>query len=198
MEAGATLYISLDTGLPSSFEPITGLEPQTRERRRDTGEITLSGLPGSPKIPCGGAFKVRFAPTRAEVLGHEPDGNPAFSVASCGKGKVYFLGVPMEMLLTRTPGSFHAPDAPPCWQVYRHIAADALAGRAVRKQHPLVAVTEHPSAPRSAWSSRSTTAGGGARGAFTCPAGASARSTMGRCRLMARAPCRQTTPRSSP
>ncbi|HPT99837.1 MAG TPA: glycoside hydrolase family 2 TIM barrel-domain containing protein, partial [Armatimonadota bacterium] len=144
VEAGATLYISLDTGLPSSFEPITGLEPQTRERRRETDAITLSGLPDAPKIPCGGAFKVRFAPTRAEVLGHEPDGNPAFSVASYGKGKVYFLGVPMEMLLTRTPGSFHTPDAPPCWQVYRHVAADALAGRAVRKQHPLVAVTEHP------------------------------------------------------
>ncbi|NUQ00651.1 MAG: beta-mannanase, partial [Armatimonadetes bacterium] len=36
--AGATLYLSLDTGLPSDFEPLTGLEPQTRQRRRQFGE----------------------------------------------------------------------------------------------------------------------------------------------------------------
>jgi endo-1,4-beta-mannosidase len=144
VEAGATLYISLDTGLPSSFEAITGLEPQTRERRRDFGQILLDGLGGQPKIPCGGAFKVRLKPTRAEVLGREADGNPAFTVAEYGKGQVYFLSVPMEMMLTQTPGAFHTPDAAPCRLIYRHIATEAVAGRAIRKTHPAVALTEHP------------------------------------------------------
>ena len=141
--AGATLYLSLDSGLLSDFEPITGLEPQTRERRREFGMLHLEGVAGAPAIPCGGSYKVRLSPTRAQVLGREEDGNPAFTVATYGQGKVYFLGVPMEMLLTRTPGAFHANEAHPCWQVYRHVAAEVVRGRAIRKQSPFVAVTEH-------------------------------------------------------
>ncbi len=142
--AGATLYVSLDTGLPSGFEPLTGLEPQTRERRHECGSFRLEGIEGTPELPCGGAFKVRLEPTRATVLGREADGNPAFTVAPYGAGRVFFLGVPLEMMLTQTPGAFSAADAPECWRVYRHIAEAAMGGRAVRKHNPLVAVTEHP------------------------------------------------------
>ncbi|HEX2948074.1 MAG TPA: beta-mannanase [Armatimonadota bacterium] len=144
VEAGATLYISLGDGMPSHFEPITGLEPQTRERRREFGAITLSGIDGTPTIPCGGTHKIRYTPTRATVLAREEDGNPAFSVATYGKGKVYFLSVPLETTLADTPGAFHAESAEPCWQVYRHVAADVLSQRIISKQHPMIAVTEHP------------------------------------------------------
>jgi len=144
IRAGATLYISLDDGLPSDFEPITGLEPQTRERRREFGPLWLNGIPGEPSIPSEGApFKVRLKSTRADVIGREEDGNPAFSVAKYGQGKVFFLSVPMEKALSHTPGAFHTDDAPPCWRVYRHIARDIIAHRAVRKIYPMVAVTEH-------------------------------------------------------
>jgi hypothetical protein len=144
VKAGATLYISLDTGLPAEFRALTGLEVQSRERRRGSGTIRLDALDGRPEIPAGGSHRVRLEPRGATVLGSESDGNPAFSVFPYGEGKVYFLGVPMEMMLTRTPGAFHTPEAPPCWQVYRHVAAEALAGRAVAKSHPLLGLTEHP------------------------------------------------------
>ena len=146
VERGATLYLSLDTGLPSDFEQVTGLEPQTRERRREFGAVRLDGIDGAPEIPAGGEFKLRLRPTRATVLGREADGNPAFTVADYGKGKVYSLGVPMEMMLTQTPGGFHGEGAPPCWQLYRHIAREAAADRAVRKTNPFIALTEHPMA----------------------------------------------------
>ncbi|MBN1459818.1 MAG: beta-mannanase, partial [Armatimonadetes bacterium] len=141
---GATLYISMDTGLPSNFEAITGLEPQTRERRRDDGAIRLEGLSGKPEIPSGGTFKIRFRPTRADVLGVEPDGNPAFTIAEYGKGKVFFLSVPIETMAAQTPGAFHEDDAPPYWRIYHHIAQGVLNGRAVRKRHPFLSLTEHP------------------------------------------------------
>ena len=144
VEAGATLYVSLDSGLPSGFEPMAGLEPQTRERRREFGAISLEGLAGAAEVPCSGSFKVRFTPTRAEVLGREPDGNPAFTVADYGKGRVYFLGVPLEMMMTQTPGAFHAQHAAECWRVYHHVAAEVTGDRAVRKWNSMVAVTEHP------------------------------------------------------
>ena len=143
VEAGATLYLSLDSGLPSDFEAITGLEPQTREKRTDFGPITLRAAGGMPQIPSGGEFKVRLRATRAEVLGSEEDTNPAFTVASYGRGEVFFLGVPLEMMATRTPGIFHHADNSPLWRVYRYFAQEALQSRVCKKQHPLLGVTEH-------------------------------------------------------
>lgn len=143
VEQGATLCISLDSGLPSDFEPIIGLEPQTREKRCDFGPIHLNAIGGQPQIPSGGEFKVRFKATRAEVLGWEDDGNAAFSVASYGKGEVYFLSVPMEMMLTRTAGAFHHADSAPFWQIYRYVAQKLIANRIVKKHHALLGVTEH-------------------------------------------------------
>ena len=143
VEAGATLYVSLDSGLPDAFEALTGLEPQTRARGRTPGDILLEQIQGLNAIPNHGTFKVDFRATRATVLGREGDGNPAFTVAPYGKGRVYFLAVPMEMTLTQTPGNFHSESAPPCWRLYQHMADDLLKGRAVRKSHPMVALTEH-------------------------------------------------------
>jgi hypothetical protein len=144
VEAGATLYLSLDTGLPSEFRELVGLEAQTRERRREFNAIRLGGLEGVPSIPCAGGYKVRFTPVRAQVLGEEDDGSPAFTVAGYGRGKVFFLNTPMELTVTRTPGVLHTPEAPPCWSVYRHVAADVIRNRVVSKQQPMVGVTEHP------------------------------------------------------
>jgi hypothetical protein len=39
---------------------------------------------------------------------------------------------------------FHAPDAPAAWPLYRLIAGEALRRRVTQKEHPLLAVTEHP------------------------------------------------------
>ncbi len=144
VERGATLYLSLDGGLPGEFEALTGLEPQTRERRRERAIAQMTRVDGTPRIPCGGTFRMQLRPTRAAVLGAEEDGNPLFTMAPYGQGQVFFLNTPLEMLLTTTPGSFHRPEAFPCWQLYRHFAAGVLRERIARKSHPLVALTEHP------------------------------------------------------
>ena len=144
VENGATLYLSLDSGLPSDFETITGLEPQSREKRTDFGPVTLKMLGNTPQIPSGGEFKIRFKATRAETLGVEADGNPALTVTDYGRGRVYFLGIPLEMMITRTPGVLHHADAPSYWRVYRYVAQDVIEQRIVRKQHPMLGVTEHP------------------------------------------------------
>jgi len=139
VEAGATLYLSLDSGLPSGFEPLTGLEPQSRERRRERTPMRW----GEVELPACGDFKVRYRATRAEVLASEEDGNPALTVTTLGRGKVVFCAVPLEMWHTRTPGVFHAENASQAWRWYRWLAHEAVAGRAVTKEAPEVAVTEH-------------------------------------------------------
>lgn len=143
VRGGATLYVSLDSAMPSGFEQLTGLEPQTQERRTQFGVVTLDGLDGQPSIPCSGSHKVCYVPTRATVLGTEEDGNPAFTVADYGKGKVFFLSVPIETTLSNTPGGFHSDSALPCWQVYRHVAQGHLGSRVAAKTHPMLALTEH-------------------------------------------------------
>lgn len=143
IERGATLYISLNDALLPDFAKVIGLEPQTRERRIDLSPLTLEGLPDAPQIPHGGSSKVNLRSVGATVLGHETDGNPAFSVVSYGAGKVYFLNSPLELTLAQTPGVFHNADALPSYRVYQEIAQGVLATRAVRKTNPLVAITEH-------------------------------------------------------
>jgi hypothetical protein len=144
IEAGATLYLSLDDALLSGFEELTGLRPVTRELRTATAAVRLEGVPGQPELPGGGGYKITLEPVGATVLGREADGNPVFTEYRYGKGRVFFLGVPLEMQLARTPGVFHQAAAPECWRIYAHVAADALKARVVAKTHPLLAVTEHP------------------------------------------------------
>jgi hypothetical protein len=144
VEAGAELYLSLDTGLPSGFEPLTGLEPQTRERRRGPGVLSLDGLEEGLRVPFSADFRVDLTPTRAEVLGREEDGNPAFATCAYGSGRVHFLSLPLERIVATTPGALHRAEAPAYWRVYRHVARAAMAGRLVAKRHPLLAITEHP------------------------------------------------------
>jgi hypothetical protein len=48
------------------------------------------------------------------------------------------------MELSNLPGAFHTPEAQPFWMVYQHIAAPLMAQRVIRKDNPLVGITEHP------------------------------------------------------
>ena len=143
VKAGATLYVSHDDGMLSPFTEPFGVNVLTRSRRSDASRLTFDGLPGQPTLTTRGSFRLRLEPARAEVLAREADGNPVFTRADYGRGAIYFLSAPMEREQTVTPGSFHAPDAEPWWQVYQHIARDAIAKRFASKHHPQVGLTEH-------------------------------------------------------
>ena len=144
VEAGATLYVSHRDGMLSPLVEPLGFEVHTRERRANPTTIRLDALPGAPELPTAGPIKLTLSPARAEVLGRETDGSPALTRAQYGKGTIYFLTIPLEVELAERPGAFHTPDAPPAWQLYRHLAAPFLGHRAVRKDHPQIGLTEHP------------------------------------------------------
>lgn len=140
VEQGATLYLSLDDALLSGFEAEFGLQVQTRRKRTEPVQFTVNGV-GDFVIPAG--FRLDLAERGASVLGREADGNPVFSCHGYGRGKIFFLSVPLERALTETPGSFHSAAAQPAWRIYREIAQQAGLGRAVQKSHPLLGLTEH-------------------------------------------------------
>ena len=144
VRAGATLYISQENGFLTHFEEATGLRLLTRERRNGPCRIELTGLEGSPNLITNLGVRLNLEAVRAHILGREADGNPAFSVCDYGKGKIFFLAVPAEMELIRTPGSFFGPQALAAWQIYRRIFDSVPSQRAVKKNVPHVALTEHP------------------------------------------------------
>ena len=141
---GATLYLSHEDCLLSPFAKPFGLKVRTRERRVGDAEIRLSHLAGKPAVTARSPFKLHLEPAGAEVLGREPDGNPAFTRNAFGEGAMYFLSVPIETALANAPSAFHGPDAQPFWKIYRQIAEPHLHDRVVTKDHPCLGVTEHP------------------------------------------------------
>lgn len=142
VRAGAALYISIDDALLDNFQQTYGMKIISRQKRPSpTVEFTIPGL-GS--FTTASRFRTNLQPAGAEVLGQEIDGNPVFTRFSYGQGQVYLLTVPVERCLTETPGAFHDPQAQPFWQIYRQVAAGVMGGRVVRKEHPMLGVTEHP------------------------------------------------------
>jgi hypothetical protein len=143
---GAILYVSYDQGFLSHFLDSAGFEVVTSQNR--DAEASFVSNDGSIKpFSMNTGRKLNITPTTAKVLAHESDGNPIFTVNSYGKGKIYFLGLPMEMNLTLKPGAF--TDKPSeCWKIYQTISADIVKqSRVAEKTDPFVGITEHDFSP---------------------------------------------------
>lgn len=144
VRAGATLYVSVHDGVLNPFGEAVGVEVQTRRRRSEPTDVLLDGLENVPPLRTTGPVQLTLKPTSAEVLGREADGNPVFTEARYGKGRIFFLAFGMEHELARTPGAFHAEDAKPYWQIYRVIANRATTRRIISGSSPFIGITEHP------------------------------------------------------
>jgi hypothetical protein len=143
VEAGAALYLSHHDCLLSPFNEPFGVEVQTRERRSGVVHVSLEGLAESFSLRVCGEVRLELKPGRAQVLGVAPDGNPVFTCAQYGQGRIYFFALPLECELANTPGVFHASQAQPFWKIYRHIAQPFIADRLLHKENPLLGITEH-------------------------------------------------------
>jgi hypothetical protein len=142
---GAALYISYDGGFLSGFEQLTGVRVENRFRRcgNSTAEFDLDE--GRSSFPFSGEFGVALSQQDSTVIGREQDGNPVFTCSPYGKGKVFFLGYPLEIQLARTPGAFHTGGSQEYWRIYRHMLASVTNSRCIKKSHAMIGVTEHAS-----------------------------------------------------
>lgn len=139
---GAILYISFDQGFLSPFLEPVGIEVVTSENRSNKVSF-VSGDGAIKPFSMNSGRKLNIVTKGAQVLARENDGNPIFTVNTYGKGKIYFLGFPMEMNLTREPGSFTENPAE-CWKIYQTIAKEGIEkNRVVTKNDPFVGITEH-------------------------------------------------------
>ncbi len=144
---GATLYMSIEDGYVADFEEVTGLKIKTRYKRNmDTQaffKTTVDGLQEEINLRFNSPVKVEVSPVRAQVLGVEEDGNPVFASTTYGKGKVFFMALPIEMHVIQNPGVLLDATLEPYWKIYSIISEEVRKNRIIQKDNPYVGITEH-------------------------------------------------------
>lgn len=140
VERGATLYLSYDGGFLSEFEAVAGLRVRARAMPREPVTVESNDL---PPLRLTAETCLELESLSATVLGCRQDGNPIFTVAPYGRGKVYFFGLPLERRLSMEPGAFQAAETAQSWRVYDLLARNCRFERVVSKSDPQIGVTEH-------------------------------------------------------
>lgn len=138
---GATLYMSWQDALLANFEKITGMKVISNAMRGDTQvQIDIPALQSVFSLRNDRKMKLALH-NNAQVLGSEPDGNPAFTCHQHGKGQVYFLTCPMEMLLADMPQAFENTEY---FRLYQFMFSSCADRKITKKSSAQLAVTEHP------------------------------------------------------
>lgn len=139
VENGATLYISLESGLLSPFEEFTGLRVEHRSRTDCPDVITLDG----ETLTMYPRFSLKLEAVHAEVLCQNQDENPIFTSAKYGKGRVFFLNSPLEtMLLTKT-SAFDIAVSDPYYKIYQKLLETVNTGKVATVENANIGITEH-------------------------------------------------------
>ena len=135
---GATMLITVDGGLICEFETVTGLRSNGMGNGGG-GTITVGGC----ELPFEYTKKFRLVPNGAKVIAADESGNVVFSENSYGKGKIYFLGFPVELTAWNRPGIYEKGQ-PEYHAIYAEAAKDILASKPMRCLEPDVSLTLHP------------------------------------------------------
>jgi hypothetical protein len=142
VRAGASLYLSLQNGLLSPFEEYTGLSVISREKSGRTEPVTVKNGGGSFVLPVYRAFKLNMETRGAETLASDGGGNPVYTVYPYGKGRVFFLALPLETGLLSVS---HAFDEEARYrELYRPLKDSIPAVKAARAMNVNIGLTEHP------------------------------------------------------
>jgi hypothetical protein len=141
---GAVLYISWNDGFIADFEAITGLKVISRVKRNGSVSIAKDTDNTGETITVGNStYRLNLDETRARAIYREADGNAAFTETSYGKGKIYFLTVPLEMHVIKESASFTSGNSQPYYKLYEEIFKNSTSGKVVIKNNPYIGVTEH-------------------------------------------------------
>ena len=137
VEEGASLYMSVSSGLLCPFGEYSGLEPQTRSQANASETVRF----GEDVFTLRREFRLRSRAVTAKVLAEDESGAPAFSTADYGRGRVFFLAFPLEQQLLDEEGAFR-PDSPPYYRFYEALGRSPE--KIARACERTTALTEHP------------------------------------------------------
>ena len=139
VEAGAVLYLSLDTALFRMIPELTGVQVAWREAVPTDMTLHFQGA----ELPIRAPFHHTVESADAEILARNEADEPVFFMKRHGKGRVYFLLAPLEKYLAERPGAFYRPDEPAYDLIYRELGRAAGADRIADSSSPFVRLTEH-------------------------------------------------------
>lgn len=140
---GASLYISIDDCYLQGLTELSGAEVRTRAEKG--GETTYQFVIEKEKIsvklpsPILRTMKVN----KAEIIGSDDNGNPVFFESKYGKGRVYYLSIPLEKLMMDKPSAFLNKESSDAWKIYSSMFKRELSEKIVTKNNPLLSVSEH-------------------------------------------------------
>ncbi|MBQ9774849.1 MAG: beta-mannanase [Lentisphaeria bacterium] len=143
VENGATLYFSYDGAAIAEFENLFGMTVEYFEEFSGTVNVAVAGK----ELPFCFNSRLTLTPAGAEVLLHDADGRPVLSQYRCGKGKVFFMALPVEQHIVRNNRSAEEPYC----EIYRIWAKEVLAARPLRSRTHNVTVTIHPVDEKNAY-----------------------------------------------
>jgi hypothetical protein len=142
VRAGALLYLSLQSGLLSPFGEYTGLSVLSREKSGRTEPVTVKNSEKDFVLPLYRGFKLNIETREAEVLAFDGGGNPVYTVYPYGKGKVFFLALPLEMDLLSLSHAFDEQER--YRELYRPLKDGLPAVKAAQVLNADIGLTEHP------------------------------------------------------
>ncbi len=138
VQAGATLYWSMDGALLSPFSAYSGLRVLTRAHHPQTTEVLL----GDKVMRLTREYRLRCESVGAQVLACTQEGDIAFAKNDVGAGAVYTMLFPVEHQMACQPGMVDSDEAQPAYLLY-----EAMNIRSSRKVTwtacPTVGLTEH-------------------------------------------------------
>lgn len=142
VNAGATLYISLNDAYLPTFDKPLGIDLSVNIKRRGNLIVKSILLGDSLNFQTSSERKLIIDAKNATVLASEADGNPVFIKSVYGKGIIYLLTFPLEYNLTLLTGAFDK-DQPAYSKIYKQIALPLINERVLTQDNPYVGVTEH-------------------------------------------------------
>ena len=136
VENGATLYFSFDGAAIAEFEKLFGMTVEYFEEFSGSSNVMVAGK----KLPFSFNSRLTLNPAGAEVQLYDTDGRPVLSQYCYGKGKVFFMALPVEQHIVRNN---QAVEENYC-EIYRIWSKDVLSKRPLRSRTHNVTVTIHP------------------------------------------------------
>ena len=142
VKQGASLYLSTEDGFVSPFVGPFGLDIVVNEARAGSASFISTNMNHSLTFNMAAPRKLIIDPKQTKVLASENDGDPIFTETQYGRGRLYFLTVPLEMNLATTPGAFDKTQ-PGYYKIYQQMAQPIIKSSILNQENPYIAVTEH-------------------------------------------------------
>lgn len=135
VEQGATLYVSVDGALLSPFNEVFGAKVLHRRKTNATVNVNLDGNP----YPIQTAIQYKLTAADAEVLAVDDNNDPVFTMHQYGKGKVFFMSLPLERSLLNASDAFKSGH----YRFYETVAKHTTTAKIAKIKNSNIGMTEH-------------------------------------------------------